>query len=340
MRGTQGDGLTMEIRQFDRKDATAVLDLWNTTLEQEKSGDRWYVDENRLSEVGLERMVSNPNFDADGAFVACEGTRILGYGRGVVKRVKSFAEDDLESLPGFLEGLVVSPLCRRKGIGTSLYQQIESYVRERGKRELHIVRARSAVSGLNVLPDTPEHAFLLAKGFRGEWRSIRLELDFRNFALRKEVVELRRSLEQDGIDILYYEDRFRESLGALMETHFRNWWFGSYRPNLEREVPLPVLIAVDTDRNRVVGFTGFVRVGSSGRAGFSPGVDPAYRGRGIGKVLANLWAADVKQQGAVESVIGTGVGNVPAKSVYFGMGYRQTAEFFTKLVKPLDTPHS
>ena len=190
------------------------------------------------------------------------------------------------------------------------------------------------------MPDTSEHAFLLAMGFREGWRSIRLELDFREFVLRDEIVDLRESLRQDGIDILYCEDRFRESFGALMETHFRNWWFGSYRPNLERDVPLPVLIAFDRGQSRVVGFTGFLRVGSNGRAGFSPGVDPGYRGRGIGKVLANLWAADVKQQGAVESVIGTGVDNVPAKSVYFGMGYRQTAEFFTKLVKPLDTPVS
>ncbi|MDP6775570.1 MAG: GNAT family N-acetyltransferase, partial [Candidatus Latescibacteria bacterium] len=182
-----------------------------------------------------------------------------------------------------------------------------------------------------------EHAFLLAIGFQEGWRSIRLELGFRDFELRDEILELRESLRQAGIDVLYYEDRFRDSFGALMEAHFRNWWFGSYRPNLEREAPLPVLIAVDTSQNRVVGFTGFVRVGSGGRAGFSPGVDPAYRGRGIGKVLANLWATDVKQQGAVESVIGTGVNNTPAKSVYFGMGYRQTAEFFTKLVKPLGT---
>jgi ribosomal protein S18 acetylase RimI-like enzyme len=52
----------------------------------------------------------------------------------------------------------------------------------------------------------------------------------------------------------------------------------------------PVILAVDVDQERVVGFVGYVTVTKNGRTGFSPGVDPAYRKRGIGKVLVNLWA--------------------------------------------------
>ena len=97
--------------------------------------------------------------------------------------------------------------------------------------------------------------------------------------------------------------------------------------------PLPVLIAADGDR--VVGFIGFVRVHESGRAAFTPGVDPEYRRRGIGKVLVNPWGAEVKKKGAELSMISTGSTNYPAQRIYFGMGYRKLGEFSTSLTKRL-----
>lgn len=75
------------------------------------------------------------------------------------------------------------------------------------------------------------------------------------------------------------------------------------------------MIAVDEDR--VVGFVGFVSVGENKRASFTPGVDPEYRRRGIGKTLVNLWAKEVKEMDAEESFISTGTENYPAKEYIF-----------------------
>ncbi len=121
-----------------------------------------------------------------------------------------------------------------------------------------------------------------------------------------------------------------------MEQHFQSWWYGSYRPNLERDKPWPVILAVDVAQDRVVGFIGYITVAQNGRAGFSPGVDPAYRKRGIGKVLVHLWAKDVREMGAVESLISTGLGNIPARSIYFDMGYQNIGEFCSRLVKQFE----
>ncbi len=169
-------GEEMEIRTFRREDAGDVVNLWNTTLREEKTDSQWYVEESRLSEEKLETIISHPNFETEGVFVACEGRAVVGFGRGVVKRVQSHSDEDLKATPGYLEGLVVNPSCRRQGIGTQIFERIESYVKASGKEELHIVRNRSAIAGISVIPDTPEYTFLVSRGFEPKSREMRLRL--------------------------------------------------------------------------------------------------------------------------------------------------------------------
>ncbi len=323
----------MDIRTFRQDDAAGVVDLWNTALDEDKASDPWYAEETRISSDTLERVATHPNHDPNGAFVACEGSAIVGYARGVVKRAKSFEEEDLAILPGYLEGLVVKPSCRGRGLGGQLLERVETFVKGFDKGALHIVRVRSPITGNSVVPDTPEFTFLLSRGFEAQSREMRLELNLETFELRDAIAGLREALAHNGIEIRFYEDCHFDSMEQLMERHFRNWWFASYRPNIEKETPSPVLVAVDREGDRVVGFAGFVTVGSNGRAGFSPGVDPDYRGKGIGKAMANLWADEVKKIGATSSRISTGFTNIPAKTIYFDMGYQMIGEFCSRLAK-------
>lgn len=323
----------MEIRAFRKEDMGEVVDLWNRSLREDKGDSPWYLEFTLLSEGRLEGIVADPNFDRDGAFVAYDGERMIGFGRGVVKKVASYEGEKPEGLPGYLEGLVVDSSFRRRGAGTWLLQHIESYVRENGKDALQISFHRSPVFGVSVLPETPEYRFLVGRGFEPEVSEFRLRLVFDAFRLREEILEIRERLRREGIEITYYQDAYRDSFSGLMARYFPGWWHYSYRPNLEREERLPVLVALEGDR--VVGFVGFVHVRGNGRAGFSPGVDPEYRRRGIGKVLVNLWAQAVKEMGAVESIISTGTENYPAQRVYFGMGYEKLGEFCNILTKKL-----
>ena len=325
----------MEIRHFEQDDIAGVAALWNTALDEDKTSDLWYAEESRITEDGLGRIAAHPNHDPGGAFVAREGSEIVGYARAVVKRARSFEEEDLATLPGYLEGLVVKASCRGQGIGGELLQRVETFAKGFAKEALHIVRVRSPISGVSVVPDTPEYAFLLNRGFETKSREMRLELNLGTFELRDEIVRLRNDLATNGIELRFYEDRDFGSMEQLMERHFRNWWFASYRPNIEKETPSPVLVAVDRGRERVVGFAGFVTVSSNGRAGFSPGVDPDYRGKGIGRALSNIWADEVKKVGATSSRISTGFTNIPAKTIYFDMGYQMIGEFCSRLAKEL-----
>ena len=321
------------VRPYRPKDAPGVVDLWNRTVRAEAGGNDWYVEENALSEARLKRIAANPNFDPEGTFVHEEQGRIAGYARAVVKTTPSYEGEPLAERPGYLEGLVVDRALRRRGLGSELLERAESYVRSKGKGTVKVSRYSPAIAGLSMLPDCPGLRFLVKRGYKAEPFQMQLELRFADFRLRDEVVQARDRLRREGVHVRYYEERDRDSFVALQESHFPHWWHSIYRPNLERDDPLPVLVAVDGDR--VVGFIGLVHVSSEGRAGFTPGTDPDYRRRGIGTVLVNLWAAEVKERGAVESRIATGTTNYPAQHIYFGMGYRKLGEFTSNLTKQL-----
>jgi len=307
----------MRIRNFRAEDLTEIVNLWNKSL---KNKPQWYVENNLLTKEKLENIVSDPDFDPKGTFVSYD-KQIIGFSRGVVRKVKS--HEKIEE-PGWLEGLVVEPSFVRRGIGTELLQNVESYIKTKGENRIRV--------GQSILPETPEYKFLLNKGFKPKHFEIQLRLIFEDFTWRDKIQKIRERLKQKCIEIKYYEDKYKQSFSRLMEKYFQGWWRSIYKPNLERDQPLPFLIAADKDK--VVGFIGFVNVKNK-RAAFSPGVKPEYRNRGIGKTLVNLWAKEVKKIGAEESFISTGSENYPAQHIYFDMGYKKVGTFCTELIKDL-----
>lgn len=328
----------MNIRNLKPQDLHDVISLWNESLNAGKAQSAWYAQDYRLDDKKMRRILEDPNFDCKEAFVAMTGGRIAGFGRGVVKKAASYEGEPLGTLPGYLEALAVKPSCRHRGIGSRLLEQVEATVKAAGKRTIQVSCFSSAIAGISVLPQTPEYRFLVKRHFKPDQVELRLTLSFENFALGDEVKKTRKRLNGEGIDIRYYEAHDRERFAACMLDHedFHGWWHRTYKPNLSSARPLPVLIAVDTSNDRVVGFVGFVHVTENGQAAFSPGVDPRYRRRGIGGVLVNLWADEVQKRGARESMISTGQDNAPAQRIYFDMGYKVVGRFCARLIKRID----
>jgi len=329
----------MEIRNLKKEDAGEVIDLWNRCLRHDKTHYPSYIDTYLLNQQKLDQITGNPNFDWKGAFVACDGPCIVGFGRSAIQKVASYEGQKLEDSPGYLEGLAVEPSIRRKGTGTRILQSIESYIIAEGKRAIRISCFRSPVAGIAVLPKTPEYCFLLKRGFRPEGFEISLKMDFEHFSLNDELTGARERLKKEQIEIRHYQAKDKESFSRLMKTQvdFQGWWHHTYEPNLRKEKPLPVLVAVDTRQDAVVGFVGFVNVDKNGMAAFTPGVHPDYRKRGIGKVLVNVWADEVKRMGAKESRISTGTENLAAQRIYRNAGYKNIGRFCRTMAKTFES---
>jgi len=325
--------LSVHIRNFRKADIEDVVGLWNESIEHDflKAGEyEWYAKNYAvlLSKEALERKMANLNFDLQGSFVACQRSQIVGFGLGVVKTFRDYEDEDLDSLPAYFPALVVYPDFRRREIGKELYDKVINYVRGKGKNEVwvHYYSPINFVTG--IIKGTPAFQFLVRMGFQPDWPQLSLKLDFKDFKLRDEILDEKRRLEKEGIEFKYYAAKHRDSFSKFMEKNFKGWWFRSLRPNLMRTEPLPFLIA--TYKSEVVGFVAYVQVGKDGRTGMSPGVSPEFRGRGIGKVLINLWAHEVEKRGAKESIIMTGSANKVAQHIYFELGYKQLGEIWTK----------
>jgi len=320
------------IRPYGDSDGPSVVRIWNDALAEEAAGQEWYLRARRLSEEKLGRVVEHPNYEAEGALVCEQEGAVVAYGRAAIRRVPAHEGQDLEALPAYLEGFVVHSPWRRRGLGTRLLDELESYAAARGKDVIQMNCFWSPISTASLLPGSSGHRFLLRRGYEAFPPEMQLRLRFegRDFAGKAERSGER--LHAQGLEVRYYDEADRESFAELMQEHFAAWWYDLYRPNLERPEPRPVLIAVDG--SRVVGFVGFVHVGRNGSAGFTPGVHPEYRRKGIATALLDRWASEVKRKGAVQSIISTNVEN-PARHIYFGMGYEKLGEFSSRLTKKL-----
>ena len=320
------------IRPYEHRDGPSVVQMWNEALAEEAAGREWYLEPHRLTEQKLEWIAQHPGYEAEGALVCEREGAVVAYGRAVIRRAPAYKGQDLQALPAYLEGFVVHSPWRRRGLGTRLLDELESHAAARGKRGMEMNCFWSPIVNAYLLPGSSGHSFLLRRGYEARPPELQLRLTFEGPDFAEKAERSRERLRAQGLDVRYYEDADRESFAELMQEHFVEWWCDLYAPNLERPEPRPVLIAVDG--RRVVGFVGFVHVRENGSAGFTPGVHPEYRRRGIGTVLLDLWASEVKRKGAVQSIIATNVEN-PARHIYFGMGYEKLGEFSSRLAKKL-----
>lgn len=333
----------IDIRQFLKEDIEKVINIWNESLEKDLATFPWYIKESTITKEHLEKALKNPNLDPEDALVAHENKKTVGAMITVAYKSSPWKEKILpphleDSLKvTFLPLICVAPEYRNQRIGSRLFEEAIKFAKKRNKEGLWVSYFSPIKFITGVIGATPGFCFLVRKGFRAEWPQIRMRLDFSDFKLKNELIKKRLSLEKEGIIIKYFsiDDPIeKETFTKLMKKHFVGWWCATYKESLEKGKNLPFLIAFYKRAKKVVGFIGLVRVSENGGAGFAPGTDPDYRGKGIGKLLINLWAEEVKKLGARESIIMTGTENT-ARNIYFEMGYQELGIYWTLLKKKL-----
>ena len=300
-------------RTFD----AGILELW-----QDVFSDRLY--DYKMDQGKLDSVTSGPTFSAEGALVATVADRVVGFALAT-------STDDR----AFLSVLMVHPECRRKGIGVSLLNRSETFVRDQGKQEIWVSykgNPTSFTTGADV--STPGYYYLLNNGFRNDGSlSLFMDLDFDHYEWRKEIDRYISRNKSNGVQFSLCSADHRDSLIEFMSEVFPGGWESSVRGQLEGESPYPVMVA--TEGKRVVGFAGPIRVSDNGLGAFTGiGTHPDYRRRKIGMVLFNLMCAEFKRRGATRNTLHTGFHN-PAQEIYLGSGYRVRTLMDYNLVKRL-----
>ncbi|MDD5916074.1 MAG: GNAT family N-acetyltransferase [Clostridiales bacterium] len=117
----------------------------------------------------------------------------------------------------------------------------------------------------------------------------------------KDNSELYTELEKQGIRLFRPMTPNQDKLRAFITPLFGDGWSNEISTAFTR-FPVSCFIAYDTEEKKIVGFAGY---DCTMRGFFGPtGVDPAYRGKGIGKALLLKCLEAMRNEGYGYAVIG------------------------------------
>ncbi|MHB1001733.1 MAG: GNAT family N-acetyltransferase [Armatimonadota bacterium] len=234
--------------------------------------------------VFREKVLFDPNFHADGAFIAVTDGRVVGFMFGVVRRCPlEDAAPDADR--GWITLMAVDAAHQRQGIGGELLRCTIDFFRGQGVRSVWV----SPYAPNYFTPGVDESAypgaieFLRKHGFQTAYRPLSMESDLRQSVVPEWVQEKADRLTEDGVRMEPFKPEHIIPLTDFLRDEFPGDWQRLLRESMLRiargeSEPDHIFTAMDGDR-----CLGFCR--HEGER-FGPfGVARSERGRGIGAVL-------------------------------------------------------
>ena len=211
---------------------------------------------------------------------------------------------------------LIHPEHRRKGLATKLLGYAMHRAKELGVKVAHVNIAQDNVAARSVLSRL---------GFRFVHRFLQLRLDMAKV--------LGQDIGQAALPYCHLQRGEEDKLTQIQNRSFAGTWgFNpnsveeiSYRTGLSRCSPEDVVLTCDGDK--VIGYcwTGTIyEAGANERKGqiFMLGVDPDYRGRGIGKGVLLAGLSYLKSEGFQVAELTVDNRNKEACSLYRSIGFK------------------
>ena len=139
----------MEIVKFEDRYSQGVIELWNQACQSEMPYKPF------TKESFTKTFLNNPEFDYNGTFVALEDEKVIGFANGIYRK-KLLPGETFEKEPGYITFVLVDNAYRGKGIGTLLLDNIELFLKNRGKNCIYILFF-NPISLSWYIPDTDGH---------------------------------------------------------------------------------------------------------------------------------------------------------------------------------------
>ncbi len=285
-----------------------------------------------LSFDQFKSIVLNRSAQPEGTFVALDDDKVVGF-------IGANVRDENPNTSGYIHTLIVNKEYRRQGIGHSLLELGEKYIKEKGKASVRFV----FLSGVNwpwYIPHTDKHEhpgmpavrmnsdfylFLYHHGYAVNSIHEGFHLPLAEYELPEKVVKQMELNKEKGLTVEIYDPNRHYGIDEFCEVINNPGFARSIKFNLEREVPYPFLVAAHD--NKVVGWTGAMYTEATGR-GHLDGicVDPNERGGGLGKALFCNLCHYLKEHGSTYMTFFTGLDN-PARYIYLFAGFKIAQSF-------------
>lgn len=266
----------MEIRPFQGKDESELLDVWHRAMPSD-----------RIS-AGLFRtqVLLDPNFHPDYVPVAVEDGRVVGFILCLARQVPYFLQG-MDSDEAWITAFGVLPEYQGRGIGSALFARIIDKLREEGRANVDISPyvPNYFVPGVDTEAYAETIRYLHERvGFTTLYRAISMGADLSGFQIPAEIqARIDRSEAEDGLTIRPIEAADIPDLMPFLVEHFGWDWFRhaqSYLLEYFGDSPHRICFLIARERGEVVGFC------QQRNERFGPfGVRPDCRNRGIGRML-------------------------------------------------------
>ncbi|HEV8470047.1 MAG TPA: GNAT family N-acetyltransferase [Candidatus Limnocylindria bacterium] len=262
------------VRPYSPADEDAILQIWNSALAADPIG------------VGTWRtkVLLDPNFVADGCHVAEARGRARGFLLSLTRQVPFF-EDGLQPEEAWITAFGVHPEWRRQGLGGLLLAAALDRLRRLGRRRVTLSTyvPNYITPGADVAAYGPGIAFLTERGFEVVSRPLSMRVELTGFAVPSPIVATRARLHAEDVAVRSVVASDIVPVLDFVRSHFSADW------RREAADVLADLFSGDPRQvSMLAAFRGTQVLGYAQHRAerFGPfGVDPALRGRGIGRVL-------------------------------------------------------
>lgn len=311
-------GSSFTIRPFRGEDEAALIDLWNAAMTRDRINPS----------VFRVKVLLDLNFRPEGLLVAEAQGRLAGFVLSIARQVPLFLQG-LEPELGWITAFGVHPDYRRRGVGRALFQAAQTRMAAEGRRALLIspYTPNYFIPGVDMDAYPEALAFLAALGWQTVSQPISMQAETTAFQVPEEVAARERALAGEGIRVRPVCAADLPGLLPFIARHF-GWDWVRFAQEYLLELFGPgsdqicFLAAVRTTPGgeEIVGYC------QQRRERFGPfGVDPALRGKGIGRVLLFRCLEDMQAKGFHAAwFLWTGP---DAARLYAQAGFRQVRRF-------------
>lgn len=264
----------MQIRSYRGADEDAVLALWNAALTHDRIAPATF----------RTKVLLDPNFNPDGLLVADDGGVLAGFVLSLARQVPFFGQG-LEPELGWITAFGVAPERRREGVGGALFDAALGRLAGLGRRRILIspYTPNYFTPGVDGEAYPEALAFLRAGGWRTISEPISMRAELTGFRMPSHVMDLAGQLAAEGIAVRpVLPVDLPDLIPFIQQTFGWDWhrFAQEYLAMLFGPGADDIVFLVAMQGERIVGYC------QQRRERFGPfGVQPEFRGRGIGRLL-------------------------------------------------------
>lgn len=263
--------MAIRIRSLEGDEIPELVGLWNATMTADP------INRQRL----MQDFILDPHFDPFSLLVADAGGELVGFILGMAARADLPSDNAVGT--GIVAGFGVSSSHRRTGIGTQLFAALEEHW---ASQEITRIQVGPWVPTY-LAPGVDEAAypgtveFLEQCGYKTGGRPVSMRALLTGYKASDDVPGISTALAADGVTIRPATRSDAADLIAFAKDHFAHWESyvrGALRSLVSASDVATLHIALDGET--IIGFA------MTNGERFGPfGVNPDYRGRGVGAVL-------------------------------------------------------